>query len=498
MPRSVPSVPGQSSGIDSTTDTPIVSNTENSSPYGEDDHSSPQLHIDTTREVNDESYELNPPTAGLDTGGLGQKYWEEEANSSFYFLNPSVPSPDDADNQFERRFNETEEILNGAPGTEEILGPIEEPVLDFGGLFADEPSLAPNLDPTLPPSYETPHHLSNDGLRSTYAYSNAELDASNPALVGQPSGTMHVPESNPRYSQSALRLRPTRAPETIQDMGLAQHQISYYNTNPSHDYGARNVRADRPLAGSNVGVGGSGHAHLHPPSNQHLGLQKRRSISDASIFLQHEHQYLNSMPLTFTNFQRGFLIETIDPGYEEQPYSYGYGFTGNDENDETPAFNTRYSQTQLTDPDEYASRGWRHGKQEHRGSPHAQQNVTDADQQGILYGGTTEMLPSQSRPAHMAHVRDTTGLPQQQLSEGDTIFNSIDDAKKWRQRHLVSSNKNDPTIPRTTAQQKDVVRRLVEAIYDTDEAMQSTYVKYFTDQKYSQAHIESTCWMALV
>lgn len=511
-PRSVPPVPGQGSGIDSTADTPIVSDTEVSSPYGEDDHSSPkvQLQIDTDRELDNESANINPPTAGLETGGLGRKFFDEETFASLdYFnpLNPLAPSPDDADNEAQRHFQGAEEMLSRAPGTEDILGPIEEgPVIDYGRFLAEEPSLTPTLNPTLPPSYGTPHHISNDALTSMYAYSNAELSASNPALLGQFSRNTHVPES--LYSQSALRPRPTRTPETFQGMGLAQQQASYYSEHPPHQPDARHVREGRPLAGSNVDMAGFSHPHLQTISNQHL-VSKRRSVSDASIFLPHEHQNRNRMPHTFTNtpttrhqrqsgFETGYLTEAMNPAYEDQAHAYTYDFSDHNANDGTPVFNIQYPQTQLIGHEEYPPRRLQLGEQEHHSSARAQQNTTDTVGQGVLYGGTTEILPSQYQPADNTQARDARSLPQQQSSEVETIFDSVVEATNWRHRQQLRLKIDDPTIPSTTAERKQIVSRMVAAINDTDEAMASTYVKYFTDQKYSPAHIESTCWVTLV
>lgn len=475
--------------MNSTTDSPMISNTEISSPFGEGDHSSPHLRIDTTREVNNESNDFNPLTASLDTGGLGKKYFEEETFQSFDYFDPLASTPLDADNQLEHD-EETYRILKGAPGTEDTLGSTEEgPGLDldpngpnFGGLFANAPSQPALLDPTVPQPYEDSRYTSNDAHHSIPSYPNTDLVGFNSSFTAaQTPDNGLVSGSNSWYSQGGLQSNLTQATAAIQGMSLAQLQELYSNTQ-------------------------SPHTHSHQLLNPPLSYHKRRSISDASVFLQPEHHNRTSTPHALRNtstlrdqglggFHGGDQTVTVDPGFEELPYSYNFGFPGHG-NDGVPVSNAHYPHTQLTEHDEYPARGWQHGNQEHHGGPDAQPNATEVVAQGGFHGGPTEIPPSQFPPADSSQVRDA--LPQRQIPEGDTMFDSINDAKRWRQRHLVHPDKHDFTIPKTPAEQKHVVRRMVEAINDTDDAMPSQSVRYFIEHKYSPEQIESTCWMILV
>ena len=516
MPRSVPPTLKHNNGLESSTDSPIVTNTELSSPFGEDDRSTPHLRVDTTREINTETNDYNPLTGGLDTGDVGRWILQEETFNYFDDYDPLGPSPIDAANQFEQRYNDTEPILGGPPGTEDVPGCTDKgPGLDldlnepnFGGFFENERSLTHLLDPTLSQPKEDIHQTTNDAPISIHDYPTADLGGSDPSFVTTHplADSTRGPGSSSRYSQITPRSYPTRATETIQEVGLTQHQGSYYNEQfPSHHAGSRDVGAGRSLAGANTDVSVYGPTQSLQPSQQSLRFRKRRSVSDSSNFLPqnrsstslpagHGSTMLERRPKGSVNKE---LTEMADSRYQEQTLSYDFGFPESGI-DETPVINATYPQPHFAGHEQYRPRGWQGGEHQHLNNPHAPQNITTAVAHGGLQGGTTDMLPEQFRPVNVAQGQQAMVLPRQQNSEGGTLFGSLGDAKRWRQRHLVPSNKHDPTIPTTPAEHQRAVRRLVEAINDTEEAMKSSYVKYFTDQKYSPEHIESTCWIVLV
>ena len=524
------------SGLNSITDSPLISNAELSSPSGQDDQKSP-LHIDILREGHSEHGGYPPLTAGLETGGLGQKYFEESAHLAFglhesYYgpMNPNDPYFDDQYIHRDEEYHAFEENVLGAtpqdPPEDEL-----QPYLDPNKITRDLIELSKRPPPTVPtstPSTNSPDQTSNASFDTIHYEPLSKLGDADISSITALDSAAHPDDllSSSHDSQNATQSKHKDTIAVHRGAMPPQHQLLdntaqfYMQGNPFAEQsgiilptGDTNVTGFGTTAQHHISRQSSKHPQRPSPSRESSAPQQRPPTTMPSISRQQQHQEGRGRPMRFHSqnavprdrrqggYHGGHQNLTTNPGYEqEEQMSYNYGFQGH-HHAAASVVDGHFSQTQtqLAGHDGQFPRTWRQGEQtsHHSNLLVQQQHENEASQQDALYGSTIEILPAQFRSPEILQT-DTMIQPPTSVTEEDTMFQSMAHAKTWRQRHLVSSGKTDPTIPNTLHEQKRAVKRLFDAINSTEVAMPSIYVRYFREQKYSAAFIESVCWVLLV
>ncbi|KAI9872853.1 MAG: hypothetical protein M1830_001119 [Pleopsidium flavum] len=423
-----------------------------------------------------------------------------------------------------------EEWLNGPErdeGNEEEeleldLDP-NEPNLEYVPVEKSDPP--PFADPKTEPSTEAPGAKGHGASGSGYADRATRSSSLYPSITAvQPAqNETKKPESSSLYSRLAARSNPNGATMTSREYPMPlQHQVLKSNTQSYVQAPSYGVHYARPLSSTDTDT-----SRLDPmlpqqlvarqASHQSWRFQQRPVSAEPSTF--HQQQLGRHQPQRFHQHgslvedrrQSGYEAQTAIPGYEQRqlyPQDNGLvGFQGLG----SPGFDTRYSQPYDIDNGSYDPHIWEDGELENRNQLFAPQTTTAFSGRHGQYRDPKHMIltngePEQAMVHHRHRMSDSQQTPTEMMglphrgapnAEDHVFFESMIDAKVWRQKHLVRTGKVDDSIPRSPEEQKHVVKRLFDAINDVSDPMPSTYVRYFEEHKYSAQFIESVCWVVL-
>lgn len=460
---------------ETTSESAAISSDDFSSPFEEFERKSPGLRIVTTHTAGSGDIDRGPRSA-LDTSRAGGEAFERAMLKNLDSLDP------------EEDDRELYEILNGGEGAQG--NPYDQ----------DEQELELDFDPNAPeieqvivtksnpqssgrpivlptaPSTEKSSGTSDRAPTQPTTRSDDLLFSSSVAQQSQ--SETSTAESSSQYRRLIPRSHPSGSTVTSRMMAVGQEYPARTSAgNPTQvrasSYDGQSVSNIRSTAmGSSLSRPMLFRRQLGPQASQPYWQSQQRPVSaEPSTFQQqqrrHDQRRVSQQSIEEKSFAEGhrqghYHGQVSVPGFDQgQQYTHGASIAEY----QGPGFS-------LND-DDFAPL---HGNQSNSYDPSMWQHTPHAHEE-------TMVLP------HRGLIND---------EDDDTIFQSIHDAKSWKHKHLVPNNRIDNTIPQTPEDQKRVVKRLFNAINDTQRAMPSTYVKYFEEHKYTAQFIESVCWTVLV